>query len=96
MYKLDKELQELTALTGSDYLGEVVACMNTEVEVLVCRRRLFSREIKYIYPNYGEAVIDSLYSEVKFDYMMRGLFDSDKNIYEVTSLLFIIDNVENY
>ena len=28
--------------------------------------------------------------------MMRGLFDSDKNIYEVTSLLFIIDNVENY
>ncbi len=27
---------------------------------------------------------------------MRGLFDSDKKIFEITSLLFIIDNVENF
>jgi hypothetical protein len=41
-------------------------------------------------------MIDSLYSEIKFDYMMRGLFDSDKNVFEITSLFFIIDNCENY
>ena len=28
--------------------------------------------------------------------MMRGLYDGDKNIFEITSLLFIIDNVENF
>ncbi len=28
--------------------------------------------------------------------MMRGLFDSTKNIYDITSLLFIIDKIENY
>jgi len=27
---------------------------------------------------------------------MRGLYDSDKNIFDITSLLFIIDNVENF
>lgn len=41
-------------------------------------------------------MIDSLYSEIKFDYMMRELYDSDKNIFEITSLFFIIDNYENF
>lgn len=45
---------------------------------------------------YGEVMIDSLYSEIKFDYMMRGLYDNDKNIYDITSLFFIIDNIENF
>lgn len=46
--------------------------------------------------HYGEIMIDSFYAEIKFDYMMRGLYDSDRNIFEITSLLFIIDNVENF
>ena len=41
-------------------------------------------------------MIDSFYAEIKFDYMMRALYDSDKNIFEITSLLFIIDNLENF
>ena len=45
---------------------------------------------------YGEIMIDSFYAEIKFDYMMRAMYDSDKNIFEITSLLFIIDNVENF
>jgi hypothetical protein len=28
--------------------------------------------------------------------MMRGLYDSNKYIYDVTSLLFIIDKIENF
>jgi hypothetical protein len=28
--------------------------------------------------------------------MMRGLFDKQKNIYEVTALIFIIDKIENF
>lgn len=96
VYKLDKESQETTPLTGSDYVGEIISVMNADSEILVCRRRIYSREIKYVYMHYGEIMIDSFYAEIKFDYMMRGLYDSDKNIFEITSLLFIIDNAENF
>ena len=67
--------------------------INTDTEILICRRRIYSREIKYVYMHYGEIMIDSFYAEIKFDYMMRGLYDSDRNIFEITSLLFIIDSV---
>lgn len=64
--------------------------------MFICRRRIYSRELKYVFMLYGEVMIDSLYSEIKFDYMMRGLYDNDKNIYDITSLFFIIDNIENF
>lgn len=68
-----------------------MTCLNFETEVIICRRRIYARELKYTFNLYGENMIDSLYSEIKFDYMMRGLYDTQKNIFDITALYFIID-----
>ena len=64
--------------------------------IIFCfKRRVYCPEWRYVYRNYSNAITNSLYYDVKSQFLLGEFFINDKHVEEIVAGMIIIDVIED-